>query len=309
MCDIWKANQNMREISREQLESHVAAFRKFNVQWVVLSGGEALMHSNLWTLCELLKELGCKITLLSTGLLLARHADNVMRWCDEVIVSLDGSREIHNEIRALPRAYDRLVEGVAALKGLDASFRVTARTVVQRRNYFDLPNIIDAAHAIRLDQISFLAADVSSTAFNRPAPWGDERVADVALSPNEVNDFERLLDATIAGYAADFACGFIAEAPRRCAGFTATSPRSTGWWTTSRKRSATRPGYRRWWRQTDRSGPVSFTVPWATFISSGWMSFSTQPTRLPFGAASTSGAIPSAENACAPCISARPNPS
>jgi MoaA/NifB/PqqE/SkfB family radical SAM enzyme len=215
MCDIWKANQNMREISREELEQHVAAFRKFNVQWVVLSGGEALMHSNLWSLCQLLRELRCKITLLSTGLLLARNADNVVRWCDEVIVSLDGSREIHNEIRALPRAYERLVDGVAALKALDSGFRVTARCVIQRRNHFDLPNIIDAAHAMALDQVSFLAADVSSTAFNRPMPWGDERVSDVALSPNEVSEFERLLENTIVAYAADFASGFIAEDPEK----------------------------------------------------------------------------------------------
>src|SRR5947209_10118793 len=148
MCDIWKANLNKREISLAELEPHVAAFRKLDVQWVVLSGGEALMHSNLWSLCELLKQLPCKITLLSTGLLLARHAQNVMRWCDEVIVSLDGSEEIHNEIRALPKAYERLVEGVAGLKALDSGSRVSARCVIQRRNYFDLPNIIETAHSI-----------------------------------------------------------------------------------------------------------------------------------------------------------------
>ena len=48
------------------------------------------MHSNLWTLCAMLKELGISITLLSTGLLLKRHADEVIRWCDEVTVSIDG---------------------------------------------------------------------------------------------------------------------------------------------------------------------------------------------------------------------------
>jgi Fe-coproporphyrin III synthase len=213
MCDIWKANLNKQEISREELGRHLTAFRKFNVQWVVLSGGEALMHSNLWSLCELLKDLDCKITLLSTGLLLGRHAESIMRWCDEVIVSLDGSREVHNEIRRLPRAYERLVEGVTALKARNPNFRVTGRSVVQQRNYFDLPNVIDAAREIGLDQISFLAADVSSTAFNRPTPWGDERIADVALSPNEVVEFERLVEDTIVRYASDFASGFIAEEP------------------------------------------------------------------------------------------------
>src|SRR3712207_8082535 len=36
-------------------------------------------------------------------------------WCDDVIVSLDGPREIHDQIRRIPRAFDRLAEGVAAL--------------------------------------------------------------------------------------------------------------------------------------------------------------------------------------------------
>lgn len=215
MCDIWKANRNGQEITREVLVQHIDTFQRFNVHWVVLSGGEALMHSNLWALCELLKSLPVKITLLSTGLLLTCHAADVVRWCDEVIVSLDGSREVHDEIRNLPRAFDRLAEGVAALKALDPRFRVSARCVVQRRNYFDLPTIIAAAHAIGLDGISFLPVDVSTEAFNRPTPWGDERIADVALSPNEVADFERILEETIARYAGDFAAGFIAESPEK----------------------------------------------------------------------------------------------
>jgi Fe-coproporphyrin III synthase len=213
MCDIWKANRNGIEISRETLEKHVESIRGFNVQWVVLSGGEALMHSNLWALCELLKEIGVRITLLSTGLLLRRHAADVRKWVDEVIVSLDGSREIHDGIRNIPRAYERLADGVTALREIDPDFRVTGRCVIQRRNYFDLPNIIDAAREIGLDQISFLAVDVSTSAFNRAVPWGEERIDDTALSPDEVAHFNEILEQTIECYADDFQSGLIAESP------------------------------------------------------------------------------------------------
>ena len=213
MCDIWRANRNGQEIPRETLEQHLETFRKLDVQWVVLSGGEALMHSNLWSLCELIKTLPAKITLLSTGLLLKRNAADVVKWCDEVTVSLDGSREVHDAIRRVPRAFERLAEGVAALREVDPNFRVTARCVIQRENFRDLPNIIDAAHEMGLDQISFLSVDVSSTAFNRPVPWGDERVADVALSPNETAEFDAIVEQTIEDHAADFASGFVAENP------------------------------------------------------------------------------------------------
>jgi MoaA/NifB/PqqE/SkfB family radical SAM enzyme len=219
MCDIWKANQNKQELTRADLARHLDGFRKFHVQWVVFSGGEALMHSNLWLLCELLAELNIKVSLLSTGLLLKQNASDIVQWCHEVIVSLDGSREVHDAIRNVPRAYDRLAEGVAALRrealARDRHVRVTARCVLQRRNFCDLPNIIAAAHELELEQISFLAADVSSTAFNRSQPWDGERVADVALSAEEVVQFEHVLEETFARWHEDFATGFVAESKEK----------------------------------------------------------------------------------------------
>ncbi|HLT19930.1 MAG TPA: radical SAM protein [Thermomicrobiales bacterium] len=213
MCDIWRANAAGQSLPRESLEAHIETFRKLNVQWVVLSGGEALMHKDLWSLCELIKTLGAKITVLSTGLLLKRNAEQVVRWADEVTVSLDGSPEIHDSIRRVPRAYERLAEGVRAVKALKPDFPITARCVIQQQNFRDLPNIIDTARETGLDRISFLSVDVSSEAFNRPEPWSDERIADVALSPNEVAEFEQIVEDTIVSHAADFASGFVAENP------------------------------------------------------------------------------------------------
>src|SRR3954467_1498684 len=84
MCDIWKGNQEKKEITIEALEKHLASFRKLNVKRVALSGGEALMHSNLWRFCELLHSAGIKISLLSTGLTLMQHAREIVRHCDDV---------------------------------------------------------------------------------------------------------------------------------------------------------------------------------------------------------------------------------
>jgi MoaA/NifB/PqqE/SkfB family radical SAM enzyme len=78
-----------------------------------------------------------------------------------------------------------------------------------------LPKIVAAAHALGLDQISFLAADVSSEAFNRPTPWSGERASDVALTRDELPDFELVLSELIANNARDIATGFIAENPTK----------------------------------------------------------------------------------------------
>src|SRR5258706_5936998 len=130
MCDIWKANSEKKEISTEELAKHISAFEQLGVKQVALSGGEALMHSNLWKFCEQLKTIGVKISLLSTGLTLKAHAAEVIKHCDDVIVSLDGSREVHNLIRNIPSAFEKLAEGVHELKKLKPSFRATGRCVL-----------------------------------------------------------------------------------------------------------------------------------------------------------------------------------
>jgi MoaA/NifB/PqqE/SkfB family radical SAM enzyme len=213
MCDIWKANRNKQEISRDALANHIEAFQKLKVKWAVLSGGEALMHSNLWSLCEMFKEIDIRITILSTGLLLRKYAMEVTKWSDEVTVSLDGSAEIHDKIRNIPNAYQKLESGVKALREINPRFRVTGRCVLQRLNYFDLPNIIESAAYLGLNQISFFAADVSSTAFNRPNGWEPERIADVALTSKEASEFSEIIEKVIDAHHDKFASGFIAESP------------------------------------------------------------------------------------------------
>ena len=216
MCDIWKANANKRELTREDIARQIGSLRQLHLQRVVLTGGEALLHQNLWTLCALLRdELGVRITLLSTGLLLKAHAVDVTRWTDEVIVSLDGSREVHDAIRRVPRAFDRLAEGVAALKALRPDIPISARCVVQRQNFRDLPNVVDAAREIGLDRVSFLAVDVSSEAFNRPRPWEEARVSETALDDEETEDLAGVIERLIQARPADFASGFIAESPTK----------------------------------------------------------------------------------------------
>ena len=211
MCDIWKANRNGTSISEKDLSGLLDDFRALGVESVLLTGGEPLMHPNLWTLCAALHELPARITLLSTGLLLARHAAEIVRHADEVIVSLDGSREVHDRIRGVPDVYQKLAEGVAALRTRSSRFPVSARCVVQRLNFPDLPNIITAAHELGLDSISFLAADVSSSAFNRPEGWADERASEVCLTAEEAETFAGVVESTLADHAADFASGFVVE--------------------------------------------------------------------------------------------------
>ena len=215
MCDIWKGNDNLHQLEESDIEKLLSSLKTFKTKLVVMSGGEALMHPNFFGLCDILRSRKIKITILSTGLLLKKYAEEIIAKTDEVIVSLDGSQEVHDKIRNIPDTFNKLKEGVRELKNLNKEYRVTARCVIQKANFKDLPNIVDAAKDIGLDQISFLNADVSTDAFNRPNLWEDEKVGEVKLSLQEVAQFKEIIENLIKTHSRDFKSGFIAESPEK----------------------------------------------------------------------------------------------
>ena len=170
MCDIWKITES-RPLRRVDLEPHIESFRALGVRWVVFTGGEPLMNPELPLLAAMLRAESIRITLLSTGLLLERHAADVAKSFDEVIVSLDGPPEVHDQIRRVPGAFIKLESGIASLRERVPSFPISARTTVQRANHLHLRETVSAARALGLRSISFLAADLTSQAFNRELVW------------------------------------------------------------------------------------------------------------------------------------------
>src|SRR3954468_15060270 len=111
MCDIWQTKET-QELSLERLGSLLPSFRNLGVRWVVLTGGEPLLHHDLAGICEPLRSAGIQVTLLTTGLLLSRYAPTVKDLFDEIIVSIDGPPEIHDAIRRVERGFERLERGL-----------------------------------------------------------------------------------------------------------------------------------------------------------------------------------------------------
>lgn len=214
MCDIWKREEST-QITAANLERHRESLRRLGVEWVVLTGGEPLMNSDLAALCTFLRDLDVRLTLLTTGLLLARRAAEVATLFDDVIVSLDGPDTIHDAIRRVKGSFSFIRTGVGEIRKHRVDIRITARTTVQQSNHRALRATVRAAKNIGLNGISFLAADLSSEAFNRPLLWPIERQNEVGLSVDEVGELEDELEALITDCADDIRTAYIAENPSK----------------------------------------------------------------------------------------------
>ncbi len=217
MCDIWKIRQT-REITVRDLQPHLDSLRTLKVRWIVFSGGEPLLHSDLAALSSILREEGIRLTLLTASLLLERKAQLVAEHFDDLIVSLDGPPEIHDRIRGVRKAFERLSGGIAAVRRFRPRMTIQGRCTVQKANRRLLRETVFTARTMGLSSLSFLAADLVSEAFNRPGGWSPSQQVPVALNSQEVEELGSEIDSLIAESSAEIHSRFIVESAEKLRG-------------------------------------------------------------------------------------------
>lgn len=209
MCDIWKIREP-QELDFETLERLLDSFETLGVEWVALTGGEPQRHSHFAEFTTALRAHGIRVTMLTAGVLLEADAKLVAGAVDDVIVSLDGPPEVHDRIRRIPSAFTKLESGIRALRAIRPSMRIGARCTVQQANHDALCPTVECGRAMGLNSISFLAADVTSYAFNRPLAWAPSRQNVVALNEHQIDRLQQEIEGVIAVHGVD---GFVAESP------------------------------------------------------------------------------------------------
>lgn len=215
MCDVWKDNKNLKQLTEKDIEGLLNSLRKFGTRQVLMSGGEALLNTNFFRFCEILNNENIKVTLLSTGLTIKKNAGQLVKWVNDIIVSVDGDEHTHDSIRNIPGAFNKLREGVNELKSIEPGYKITGRTVIHRLNYHHWAAIIDSAKEIGLDQISFLPADVSTHAFNREMLWDASRQHEILLSAKDLPELKNVIQTLVKDFYAEFEDFFIAESPEK----------------------------------------------------------------------------------------------
>lgn len=208
-CDWWKQN-GADDLSLDEIDRVARALPALGTRVVVFSGGEPLLRPEVFDAARAFRDQGMTLHLLTSGVLLERFADRVAELFSRVIVSLDATNPVlYEQIRGVD-ALETVGRGIARLRRAWPPVPVSGRATLHRLNFRELPRLIDYAKSLGLSRISFLPADTSSLGFGRTvAPGGDA----LGLEAGEIDEFESIIERTIAVYANDFESGFVAESP------------------------------------------------------------------------------------------------
>lgn len=211
-CDWWRS-AGADDLTLDEIARVAGALPSLGTRVVVFSGGEPLQRPGVFRIADLFRARGVRLHLLTSGIALERYAADVARSFERVVVSLDAStEELYRRVRGVT-GLAAVESGVARLREVAPKTPITARATLHRLNFRELPRLVDRARAMGLDGISFLAADVASSAFGRrEAPASG---SGLVLTRDEVVEFAALIERTIVEHAGALASGFISESPDR----------------------------------------------------------------------------------------------
>lgn len=214
-CSIWETADGTGELELEEINRLTDSLKMLGTKEAMFSGGEPLLHPNIFEICECFRQKGITLSLLTNSLLLEKYAKQVYKYFSKVFVSFDGSSDhILKEIRGV-NAYERITAGVKNLKTNGPETSIIGRCVIQKKNYADLPNIVKKAKETGLDHISFLPADVTSAAFGRNGHTFTIVKEEIVLDMNDLDSFKKILHEFIRSNPHDFQSGFIFERPEK----------------------------------------------------------------------------------------------
>ncbi len=208
-CDWWRTD-GATDLRSDEVAVLAREISSLGTKLVVFTGGEPLVRDDVFDLADMFLREGAVLHLLTSGLALEKHAEEVARRFSAVTVSLDGhTSALYRRIRGVD-GLAALERGVRRLRELRPDLPVRARSTLHRHNFTALSDLIAKARAMGLSQISFLAADASSDSFGRRvvATTANERLL---LTREEADELERAIDEAQVVHAGAFRDHFVAE--------------------------------------------------------------------------------------------------
>ncbi len=143
------------ELSTEQVYGVMQDLKEFRVPALILSGGEPLLHPDIFEISRRAKGMGFYVGLSTNGILIDEdNIDQITRvGYDYVGVSIDGLRATHDKFRRQNGAFDTSMHGVRLCR--NRGLKVGLRFTMTQDNAHELPDMLDMLDDEGIDRFYF----------------------------------------------------------------------------------------------------------------------------------------------------------
>ena len=162
-CDMCyqKKTENSQELTLEEVD-RVLGNLESNFRHISLIGGEIFLREDIFDILDLLKDKYKKDCFLTTNGMLVDEdvADRLSRYTNirGIMISLDGTREVHNRLRGSEYSFDKIIGAAGLLKD---RLRVYATCVVHKENIPHMPELVRIVHGVGAYNICFIFPIIS----------------------------------------------------------------------------------------------------------------------------------------------------
>jgi len=152
MCNLWKSGKN-DTLSLDLFKKTIKSLSK-SCCYVTFSGGEPLLVEDIIERITYTKKYIPYVHLVSNGYLLSEEMAKklAVTKIDEISISIDGPKEIHDKIRGVEGAFKRAIAAVDNLKKHAPKINVVVNTTIASWNIDSLPGFIDFVESLEVEQ-------------------------------------------------------------------------------------------------------------------------------------------------------------
>lgn len=127
-CSIPKMNR--KEMNLQQILNLISEFAKMGTQRLGLTGGEALLRTDIGKIIKYAKRKGIFTTLITNGWFIEQKIDEI-RNLDVLIVSFDGPKQVHDKLKR-KGSYGKVMKGIRMAR--EEGIQVWSITVLTKLN-------------------------------------------------------------------------------------------------------------------------------------------------------------------------------
>lgn len=152
-CYTTSADKDFpNELSTPEIYTVLEDLKAFAVPILILSGGEPLLHPDIFTISRRAKDMGFHVALSSNGTKISTHTINVMAdiGYSYVGISLDGIQQTHDNFRRLRGAFNQALHGVELC--LSKGIKVGIRFSLTQDNAHDFPALLQLMDTYNIDK-------------------------------------------------------------------------------------------------------------------------------------------------------------